>query len=298
MINTTVSYRSMHQKAYTSFRYENDFFTATDKYYTQGVSLDVVSPAISKLPTNLLLLRLANSSIQYGLAIQHNAYTPTKITDANIRYNDRPYASSLLLQQYAINTDPIKHKRVTTMLSIGVMGKIAGGQWMQETIHRNTNNKMPEGWQYQIANDVVINYNVCYEKSLIQLKDILVISGSGSVDIGTLNTQASIGSSVMVGYFDSPYSTQQSKPFQAYIYGQSGLNFIGYDATLQGGLLNKSSVYTLTGNDINRTIAEASIGLVITYKKVQLEYFHTYNTRRFINSISHAWGGLMVSVGL
>lgn len=297
MINTAASYRSLHQDTYVRFRYENDFFTATDKYYTQGVTLEFVSPAITKLPTNILLIRSANANTQHGISIQHNAYTPTKITDPSIRYNDRPYASSLLLQQYTINTSAEKRQRLTTTFSIGVIGKIAGGQWMQETIHRNTNNKMPLGWQYQIANDLALNYRLFYEKSLFHIRNILEVSASGLVDMGTLNTQAAVGSSVMLGYFNSPYSTH-NRNFDIYLYGQSSIHLIGYDATLQGGLLNRSSIYTLNTNEIERAIGEASFGLVFRYKKMQLEYFHTYNTKRFASSIAHAWGGFMLGIGL
>lgn len=295
MINTAASYRSLHQDTYVRFRYENDFFTSTDKYYTQGVNLEFVSPAIAKLPSNILLIRSANT--QHGISIQHNAYTPTKITDASIRYDDRPYASSLLLQQYTINTSAEKRQRLTTTFSIGVIGKIAGGQWMQETIHRNTNNKKPLGWQYQIANDLALNYRLFYEKSLFHIRNILEVSASGLVDMGTLNTQAAVGSSVMLGYFNSPYSTH-NREFDIYLYGQSSIHLIGYDATLQGGLLNRSSIYTLNTNEIERAVGEASISLVIRYKKMQLEYFHTYNTKRFASSIAHAWGGFMLGLGL
>jgi len=43
---------------------------------------------------------------------------------------------------------------------------------MQIGIHEATGNKTPRGWGNQIKNDLVMNYEVGYEKQLLQYKDL------------------------------------------------------------------------------------------------------------------------------
>lgn len=296
MINNAVTYRNIQQPSYVRHHYDNDFFTATDKYYTQGINMEVVTPGFSKLPSRFVLLHPANSRVQYGLALQHNAYTPTSITDTRIRYGDRPYAAALMLQPFTISTNEARRQRITTLLSLGVTGQIAGGQWMQETIHRNLENVMPEGWQYQIANDAVVNYRLFYEKSLLRINNILEVNGTAVADAGTLHTRAGVGANVILGYFQSAYSSTRKRRFAAYVYTHGQVNAIGYDATLQGGLFNRS-VYTLDASAIRRFTAENRLGVVVRYGGLYLEYFQGQLTREFTTGGKHSWGGVLLGFG-
>lgn len=297
IINNTVSYRSIVHQNYVRHNYENDYFSTSDKFYTQGINMEVVTSKFEQLPTSFLLLHLQKNTVQYGIALQHNAYTPTMITDPNIRYGDRPYGSSAMLQAFTINTNNNKKQRITTMLSLGIIGQIAGGQWMQETIHRNTENVMPEGWQYQIANDVVINYRFFYEKSLLQIDNILALNTTGLVDAGLLQTKASVGFNIMLGYFESPYSNLQRRRLAIYTYGNVQASATGYDAMLQGGVFNKNSMYTIPTSNTERLTADSKIGFVIRYRGLYLEYFRAHLTREFASGQDHAWGGLLIGVG-
>lgn len=297
LINNAVSYRSMRYTNYFRHDYENDFFTATDKYYTQGINMEAVSPVLAKLPIRVLLLRPENTVVQYGLALQSNVYTPTSITDASIRYGDQPYAASLMLQPFTISTDTARKQRITTMLSLGVMGKIAGGEWMQTAIHRNLNNVLPEGWDYKVANDAVLNYRLFYEKRLLHVDKIFALNATALADVGTLQTLGGAGINVMLGYFQSPYTGMRSRRFSAYIYTHAQGYAVGYDAMLQGGVFNRSSIYTINAGDVTRFFADNRYGIVLRYAGLYIEYFQSMQTRRFSTGDPHAWGGVMIGVG-
>ena len=160
------------------------------------------------------------------------------------------------------------------MMSLGVTGQIAGGQWMQETIHSNTGNVMPEGWKYQIANDAVINYRIQIEKQIAGIKNILNINATACADAGTLLTKASIGANIMIGYFENPYRANWQRKFSTYIYIHPQINAVGYDATLQGGLFTKS-IYTIPASAIERVVADYKYGFVLRYSWLYLEYTRT-----------------------
>ena len=85
----------------------------------------------------------------------------------NILYGDRPFCSNLGLSSFVIATDVVNKKRIATTLLIGIIGQGAGGEEEQATIHGwLKGNHQPHGWQYQIRNDIMLTYEINYEKQL------------------------------------------------------------------------------------------------------------------------------------
>lgn len=293
VISNTGTERSINQLHYTRLYYENDFFTATDEFYTQGIYYEIVHPWFKKLPTSKILPRLRNSTTQYGLAGQHNAYTPKKIDDPNIRYGERPYAAVVLVQLFAISTNKEKGRRLNSTFNTGFIGDIAGGHWMQKTIHKSINGIAPQGWHNQIHNDFVLNYRAEFEQKLFNAGKIALVTAKGSINAGTLNTSAGIGGNVMLGYIDGPFSRSQHY-FNIYLYYTPSVSAIGYDATLQGGLLNRSSPYTI--NDIERITTRQRGGIVIKAGRSYIEYFYTYSSKTYETGGPHWWGGLQAGL--
>ncbi len=61
-------------------QYDNDFFSATDRYYTQGIHLTIIHPVIKYSPISYALIRLKNQSLNYyGLEIAQDCFTPKSI---------------------------------------------------------------------------------------------------------------------------------------------------------------------------------------------------------------------------
>lgn len=295
-IDNTYSYRSINKDHYTRLYYENDYFSATDEYYTQGIYYEIVHPWFQKLPTAHLLLHPKNKDVYYGLAEQHNAYTPKKIDDTNIRYGERPYAAALAIQFFTIATDKDRKERITTTLSLGLTGNIAGGQWMQKTIHSTIDGVTPTGWHNQISNSFFANYRLSYEKSLLQVGKVISLTARGSADIGLLQTQGSIGSVIALGYFD-PLLGNSGSHFQIYAYANPWVTAVGYDATLQGPIINNKSPYTIQADDIERILFQYRYGFVCKWNNVYIEYFLQESTKNIKTSEPHGWGGIQLGVG-
>jgi hypothetical protein len=72
-----------------SLQYQNDAFGNTDYYYSQGVQLAITFPALKQLFLSKLFPVLSNSTQWLGVALEHNAYTPTSILSDSILYGDR-----------------------------------------------------------------------------------------------------------------------------------------------------------------------------------------------------------------
>ena len=115
--------------------YENDFFTASDRDYTQGILIEKVHPDFSRFLFMRILWHPGTSDFKYGLAIEHNAYTPNQIDKYVIQYGDRPYAGVLIFKTFLIASNVERKRRISVSFSAGVVGSDAGGEQIQRTIH-------------------------------------------------------------------------------------------------------------------------------------------------------------------
>jgi hypothetical protein len=238
--------------------------------------------------------------MRYGISIDHVAYTPTSTSSNQILYGDRPFAACLSLKTFALATDSSRRRRISSALIAGVIGPWAGGQEMQTTIHRWLNNPLPKGWQYQIQNDLILNYQVNYEKELLNLSNIFSLNSANELRIGTLNDKVSGGFSFLLGKFFDPYrSIGKSKTrgkWSYYLYGNLQLSLIAYDASLQGGVFDHQSEYTIPASAISRVSFQGNYGIVVSISSIYLEYCQSYLTREFDTGKYHRWGGVRIGI--
>ncbi len=289
------SFRDLKTERYFRFNYDNDFFASRDQDYTQGYNFELVSPAMRHNPINKLLLKIKNSESQYGVSIEHIGFTPFTIGSPTIQYGDRPFAAAIMLKSFAVATDTIHKSRWVSSLNIGLIGPGAFGKEMQVAIHEATGNTIPQGWQNQIRNDVVLNYEVSYEKQLLRYTNLFSLQTNTTLRLGTLFTNATVGLNSTFGLINAPFvSLKTKKRFALYGYAQPMVTIIGYDATLQGGLFNRSSPYTISDNQIKRLTGQVNYGMVLQTRTLYLEYSRVLITREFESGTSSKWGGIKV----
>lgn len=301
-IDNTAAFRNMPgDKSYFRFHYDNDFESraVTDYYYTQGYSFELGLPVLQKSILAKALLRFKDQPTRYGLAFEHLGFTPTSIQSNEILRGDRPFAGVIMLKSFAMSVDTARRQRMSSVLVTGMIGPAAFAGRMQATIHRLTNNIKPSGWQYQIGNDIAINYELNHEKQLLFVPNVLSLNTNAQLRLGTLSDRAQAGLTLTLGRFNSPLtgSIKRTKPdFQVYVYTQPLLSVVGYDATLQGGIFNRNNPYTLAASEINRGVFQNNYGVVVTFWKFYAEYYRTYLSKEFKIGREHAWGGLKLGV--
>lgn len=284
----------IHER-YFSLSYDNDFFRGTDRYYTQGIIIDLVIPVLRKNPLSNLLLRIPESKRYDGLKIQQDGFTPRSIRHDSIYFGERPYASVLFFSFYRVSLNKTSKQSFISEIYLGVIGPYGKGEEEQKRIHKSLNNIQPLGWEYQIKNDIVLNYNIQYEKGIVgsDYFEFNVISGARA---GTLYDDIDLGfrlrCGLMQSYFDNMglSKDREQKKFQCYFYIKETGKLVIYNATLQGGLFNKNSVYTIPANEIKRFTSTTSFGLVIAYNSISIEFAETYITREFKTGLDHGWG--------
>lgn len=301
VIDNTSSIKNNESEKYFRFHYDNDYFTATDEYYTQGITLEYVHPVLKHNPINKLLLKPKHSDAKYGIRFDHFGYTPTSIRSEFIRYGDRPFCGNLSFSSFMIAIDTLKQQRLSTTLTVGVIGSKAGGREMQVKIHEWLKNITPLGWEYQIANDVILNYQINYEKALYHYRNVFIVNSISELRVGTHTDKIKSGFNFMVGNIPNPYASNAQtqttkKKFRYYVYGQVQPGFTVYDATLQGGLFNKTSPYTLSAKELTRLTLQGDFGLVMKIRKLTLEYCQSFITKEFETGKLHRWGGVRLGV--
>jgi len=292
------------QNRYLTIQYDNDIFSNTDWYYTNGVRFDYTNPNLSRWPLMKILLPYRKNSINfYGISLVHKIFTPLDPDLDYVPYGDRPFAAYLYFGQFKVTNDLNKNLRLVSEFDLGIIGPAAMGGLIQETVH----GKPPTGWDYQVENDIIINYLASIEKTILNSR-FLNIDGSAEVNLGILYTNIGAAASIRTGLFDnkvlnvtSPRTWNQLYPtkrkFQFFLYYLIEGRLIGYDATLQGGVFNKSD-YTLSADQINRTVYEQQLGLVGSLNKLSLSLVQVWLSPEFEGGLSHKWMEIKVSVNL
>ena len=296
LIEPASTFRKIDRKAFFRFHYDNDYFTKTDYYYSQGISIEYVHPSLQKFPISKLLLRFPRSEVIYGTILNFFGYTPVNTHSDSILFGDRPYSSAISWSLFSSNTDTIRRLHITNTISVGIFGPLALGERLQTNIHRWLRNKLPQGWQHQVANDVIADYQLNVEKQLWAYPNRFLLNGVAQAQLGTLKTKASVGTNMMAGYFENPYKpiAVHKKKLQLYLFGQARYHLVAYDALLQGGLLNRSSPHTIAAGGISRLILQADAGIALNYKKLFLTYSRSFISKEFRSGTNHQWGGISV----
>jgi lipid A 3-O-deacylase len=278
--------------------FANDATFRTDYYYTQGLGINLVHPGLAAIPVNKILLRPAGTTRYHGIQVQFDTFTPLKILDPNIRYGDRPYAGYIYATQYLIANNAAKKQRLTSGLALGFMGPGAGAKQLQIKAHELLDSPKPLGWDNQLRTDLILGYQAGLEKQLIAAGKVLELIGQADASVGTLYTGLASGLFLRAGKMNSYFQNlgitaredrRSTQKFQFYAQGSLTGKVVGYNATLQGGLLNNNNPYTLPDKLVKRTVLQKTAGLVGAYGGVSFESSVVWITPEFKGARPHQW---------
>lgn len=272
------------------FTYENDLFSGSDRYYTQGIVLEFKHPAFKKSLLSKLLLDLNDSrNSVYGLTLRQDVFTPKSIRNASLDSADRPYASTIFLSQTLVSksfTD-----KLSTSLDLGFIGPIAFGEQEQKFIHAHTNNAAPLGWENQVPNSFIANYNLWIERGFFISKWFDVFGELGG-KAGLLNTNGSGGILIRMGKKRNYLPQHHLKPmpkFELYTTANGTASYVFYNTALQG-LPWKYNIHVLSPNQIERIVYKLTTSITVSIKKVSFTYSQAFLTPEIKGGLHHSWG--------
>ena len=294
---------STSRDSYFRFNYDNDLFSGTDRFYTQGTYFDLISPCVQVVPLKYLLPSLKQSVNYHGIAFEQDVFPPSTIRSDTVLAGDRPFSALVYLSQFRISVSKEKELRLSSKIDFGLIGPGAKGKETQQHIHRWTNNDQPLGWQYQVAEDYMLNYAVQLEKGLF-IRNGFECIGTAAARAGTIYTDASASGLIRAGWMDNYFEhlglskkpKKFNRKFQYYVFCKGDVKAVGYNATLQGGMFNKTSMYILSSDKIQRIVYSGSYGFVFAFKRLSVEFTKVFITPEYYNGPDHSWGHCHVSV--
>ena len=280
-----------------SFTWANDFLYKTDYYYSNGFEFILDAKFMEKSPFNIILLpQSSNSQVWYGLTLVQDFFTPVDIYADTIQYGDRPYASLLMIGNRKLSQDLSRRLDIYSEIRIGLIGRYSGGQYIQNGIHWILWTSRPAGgWDNQLSMDLCINYLAGIRKELLNFKYISFV-GSMDARAGIPYTDITPGLEIKLGWFNDPYLNRgrRNDGWEVYLSGSGYGRFVLYNATIQGGLLNKNSPYT---TNINNLVYGYKTGLTASYKLFRIDIDHHWISPEFVGGMNHQWASLRFSFG-
>lgn len=283
--------------------FDNDTYYLTDYYYTYGLEIKLALPAFNKTPLSSIFPKTSKGSkIVTGISVAQRLYTPKNIRDTLVQFNDRPFAATLELDNTMLSYDNESGIEFLTRVRVGVMGPVAGGENFHQKIHKWINSPDPKGWDYQIANDIILNYDFLVNYPMVYTSSFKLAT-VGSIRAGTLFDDIGVGLNIATGKDQfliknllAGSRKPSNKKLKIYFSGDAFLKLVLYNATLQGGIFSHNDPYVLKYAEVSKLVFSANATLGLLWHGISLSYAHNFLTQEFITGTNHNYGSFALSV--
>ncbi len=284
---------------YISIKFDNDTYYYTDYYYTNGIEIELKLPVISQFSRTQIFSKVSKKSLlETSISFAHRLYTPKNIRDTTIQFNDRPFAATLEVDYINSITGLNSGFDFLSRIRLGFMGPAAGGKAFHKKIHEWINSPDPKGWDYQIANDIILNYDFTVFYPILK-KSKIIIAPNGTIRAGTLYDDLSMGLTFAFGsnsdklYINNTLPAK-SRKIKFFIVTDVNLKYVIYNATLQGGLFSRNDPYVIKYSQLTPIVFSANVILGINWHGISLSLGHNFLTREFATGTSHNYASILL----
>ena len=282
-----------------SLEFDNDTYYYTDFYYTNGIEFELVLPVFNKTPFLPFFPKVANHQKNHsGLSLSQKFYTPKNIRDTLIQFNDRPFAATLELTHFMLSLNLESGLNFSGRIRLGVIGPAAGGEAFQTKIHEWNKSPIPNGWDYQIANDIIFNYDFFVNYPIIY-KPTYKFGIIGGARVGTINDDLGCGLNFSFGKdrFTKELLTNETinsrkKRVRFFLNMDTYLKLVLFNATLQGGLFSQNQEYVIGQDEISSLVFSANLEIGVLWQGVLISVEHNFLTKEFENGDSHNYASI------
>jgi hypothetical protein len=300
--------------------FENDLFTGTDRNYTNGVKISVISPDLlrfvesGKLPDwsleYIYQLPFINDpdpalkrKVEFSLG--QNMYTPADTSRSDLIVDDRPYAG-WTYGAAAFHTRS-KAWMDTIELQLGMIGPQSYAAETQQAVHDLRDLQRSNGWEHQLKNEPGVV--AIYERKW-QLPPIFS-SGNFGMDaishlggsLGNVSTYANTGVETRLGWNlpddfgvslirpagNTAFSVRQQQG--GYLFAAVNTRVVLRDIFLDGNTFADS--HSVSKRPI---VADLAGGAAIYFKQMKLTWTQVLRTKEFDGQPdNHSFGSLILS---
>ena len=244
-----------------SLRWENDALVGRDENYSNGISLSLAEEGRGLLGGIWNWFGATDGRRISGFELSQVIVTPADISRPIPDPADRPYAGLLY---GALTTQLAYSNRFHGLkMMIGVVGPASLAEQTQTWVHRQIGSGEPQGWDYQLQNEPILNLVYDYRRRY----PVLGADGGWGAEIipmgggmlGNVLIQASAGVQLRLGYnLPDDFGTTQMRglgntPFPlprtgtpgqrtwgAYLFAGGAANLVAHNLTLDGNTFRDS----------------------------------------------------------
>jgi|GEM_PF-2776566 len=270
-----------------NLKIDNDIFFS-DQFYTSGIELELETRDSNFYNVEKELADdNEKNRLQYVTRrfIGQKLYTPSNIRltlEEKEKY-ERPYAGFLYagysMEKYSSNSNYIIHS-----YTIGATGDISLGEFYQKEYHELIGSPEPQGWDMQIEDKFIFQYNLEYSpKNHLLFSDDKFSSDYRNifkVNLGNLQLGGSLGFLIRYGNILSDFSSKKTNFEKSptenflnlkeyYIFFNGNIKTTLHDTTYEGTLISNHSPLTV---DINPIVLEERLGIILTWEHFLFEY--------------------------
>lgn len=291
-----------HSQTYKSefgFRSDNDSYLGqgSDRYYTNGLFLNFRHALDQQQLKDGLEKKTYEISVGQKMFNPYSGYAPDPALQ------DRPFAGYLYAEG-AMNWFYTDESILKTSVQVGTTGKNSLAEAGQKLLHKTVGFYELAGWDYQIKNELALNLSAQYTKLLTRVADNAVeFSFEGYANLGTTFSGAGAGILFRTGnlnqLFNSAYTnavignnakTKALVKREFFFYAKPQLNFVAYDATIEGSLFNNNSPVTFGQKPV---VFAQQLGLDYSSQRFTVDFGVLFKTKE-IKSVAraHQWGSI------
>ena len=316
----TVSAERPPQDSWTfTFRFENDLFADSDRFYTNGIKFSWISPEfrwfhdhpyLDESPFLKKISDTISSRLPYhdkerqrhiAFSIGQKIYTPQDIVRYDLIPDDRPYGGWLYASA-AFHTKT-RTRLDTFEIQAGFTGEFSLAEQAQDFVHSVRDIDKANGWDNQIETEPGLN--LIYDRkyrffSRDNLGKRFGVDGiiHGGVAVGNIFSHINSGLEVRFGWnLPSDFGTALIRPAgdtnapadrndPRYKSGLDGLSFHIFAATsgryvLRDIFLDGNTFSDSHEIDKERWVGDFVIGGSLTFEGIKLSYSQVLRTREF-----------------
>ena len=286
---------------------DNDSYLlrGSDRYYTDGIFIyfrhALAVDSSSKLQNKVL-------GFEAGQKIfnpQSGSISLTPGGPPDPSAIDRPFATYLYVGS-TLNFLYSDESNLKLSAQFGIIGPSAYGKQVQTWVHKTLGFYTPAGWEYQIDNNAVLNLSAEYNRLLARTTGFDV-SLSSYGNLGNGFSGAGLGPLFRFGNFNQLFnsvSTQSTvirknkkaslHQHELFFYYKPQINYVAYDATIQGGLFTKHNPNSMeVTSDKEPFILSNQLGVAFSTSRFVFDIaaiFHSKDDKEMARV--HQWGAI------
>jgi hypothetical protein len=269
-----------------------------DRYYTNGLFVNFRHA----LPERSADKRVRKYLLEWSAG--QKMYNPQSGYSPFIFWQDRPFAA-YLFGGTAVSMFTSKESVWKFGVELGTIGPKALGEEAQTLLHHIIGFYEIKGWEYQIGNDFTANAQINFSKLIHRSSDNQTDFSLDSYGkIGTTFSGAGLGIIFRAGRINPLFSSalnnsriQNSKKKsnetlakELYFYAKPQLNYVAYDATVQGSLFKHNSPLTF---DVKPVVFSQTLGFNYSSAHFSIDYSMIFKTKEIKSDAkAHQYGNI------